>query len=212
MRGRFGLVGALFIGCAGLGASVYVGVVALSQPVDAATAAPLKLVPAPQTPVPVPTPAPAPQAPAPANALPPPKVINQKTYGDWVYSCLAFANGKTVCSISQTLSNAETKKPVFLWRIGQDGKGGLIGIWQSPTGVLVGRGIVLDAGTPKPIAIPFEFCGQGGCEATGNLAADFLASLSKAQKASATIFQRDGKGVTFPLSVKGLADGLAALK
>jgi invasion protein IalB len=211
MRGRFGLVGALIVGFTALG-TAGLGVVALSQPADAATAAPLKLVPAPQTPVPVPTPAPAPQAPAPANALPPPKVINQKTYGDWVYSCLAFANGKTACSISQTLSDVKTKKPVFLWRIGQDGKGGLIGIWQSPTGVLVGRGIVLDAGTPKPIAIPFEFCGQGGCEATGNLAPDFLASLSNAQKASATIFQRDGKGVTFPLSVKGLADGLAALK
>jgi len=209
MRVRFGLVGALLIGCAALGTAC-LSAASLSRPAEAATAAPLKLVPAPLTPAPVPVPAP--QAPAPANAPPPPKVINQKTYGDWVYSCLAFANGKTVCSISQTLSDAATKKPVFLWRIGQDGKGGLIGIWQSPTGVLVGRGIVLDAGTPKPIAIPFEFCGQGGCEATGNLAADFLASLSKAQKASATIFQRDGKGVTFPLSVKGLADGLAALK
>ncbi len=94
----------------------------------------------------------------------------------------------------------------------QDGKGGLIGIWQTPTGVMVNRGIVLDAGTPKPIAIPFEFCGQGACEATGNLAPDFLDSLAKAQKASATIYGRGDKGLNFPLSVKGLSDGLAELR
>ena len=104
-----------------------------------------------------------------------------------------------------------SRAPVFLWRIVQDGKGGFVGVWQTPTGVLVNRGILLDAGTPQPIAIPFEYCGQGGCEATGNLASDFLESLGKAQKASATIFGRNGKGLTFQLSVKGLGDGLAEL-
>ncbi|HEY5081735.1 MAG TPA: invasion associated locus B family protein [Bauldia sp.] len=109
-------------------------------------------------------------------------------------------------------SPGKGRAPVFLWRIVQDGKGGLVGVWQTRTGVLVNRGILLDAGTPQPIAIPFEYCGQGGCEATGNLASDFLESLGKAQKASATIFGRNGKGLTFQLSVKGLGDGLAELK
>ena len=211
MRFLLGLGVVLLLACAGVGVAFYSGALSMSEPSDAASATP------PPTPRPAPAAVPAGSAAAPAAApaapaTPPPTVINKKAFGDWVYSCLAFADGKTECSISQQLSDIKSKQPVFLWRIAQDGKGGLVGIWQTPTGVLVNRGIVLDAGTPKPIAIPFEYCGQGGCEATGNLAADFLDSLSKAQKASATIYTRGAKGLTFPLSVKGLSDGLAELK
>ncbi len=200
MRVIFGVAIALVLLCAGAGAAAYFGLFSFSEPSDAAT---------PNTAAPKQAPA----APAQSAAQPPaPTVSDQKNYGDWLYSCLTFADGKKQCSIVQTLSDSKTKQAVFQWRIAQNGNGGLVGIWQTPTGVLVNRGIVLDAGTPKPIAIPYEFCGQGGCEATGNLAADFLGSIGKAQKASATIFGRGDKPVTFPISVKGLPDGLAALK
>ena len=198
MRFVAGVAAVCVLGCVGVGAAFLTGALSFSDSSDAA-----------------PAPAPVTKAPTVAAPAPPPgapKVSKEKTYGDWVYSCLTFADGKVQCAIAQTLSDSKTKRPVFLWRIAEDGNGGLVGIWQTPTGVVVKRGIVLDAGTPKPIAIPYEYCGTGGCEATGNLAADFLASLAKAQKASATIFARDGKPITFPLSVNGLADGLAALK
>lgn len=164
--------------------------------------------------VPTPKPRPQPDAAIPATNAPAtaPKVTSTKTFGDWIYTCLTFAGGKIRCSIAQTLSNSETKKPVFQWRIAQDEKSGFVGIWQTPTGVLVNHGIVLDIGTPKPITIPFEYCAPGGCEAVGNLAADFVATLATAQKASATLFGRDGKGINYPFSVKGLNAGLAALK
>lgn len=181
--------------------------VSVAMGMPAAPAAAASSVP---TPVPRPTPGTAaPATSAPANG---PKVTNTKTFGDWVYTCLTFPDGKIRCSIAQTLSNSQTKKPVFQWRIAQDEKSGFVGIWQTPTGVLVNHGIVLDVGTPKPITIPFEYCAPGGCEAVGNLAADFVATLAKAQKATATLFGRDGKGITYPFSVKGLSAGLAALK
>jgi invasion protein IalB len=163
-------------------------------------------------------PAPQPAAPQPAAPAAPaadanaPKVTKKATYGDWVYTCLGFQNGTVQCSIAQTLSSSETKKPVFQWRIAQNGKGGLVGIWQTPTGVLVNHGIVMGVGAPKPAVIPFEYCAPGGCEAVGDLAPDFVTAIAKADKLTATIFGRDGKGVTYPFSSKGLADGLAALK
>lgn len=204
MRVVFGVAVALVLLCVGIGAATYFGVFSLAETSDAATPNTAAPKPAPATVAPKPAPS-TPQAPA-------PKVTNQKAYGDWQYSCLNFADGKVQCSIVQTLSDTKSKQPVFQWRIGQNGNGGLLAIWQTPTGVMVNRGIVLDVGTPKPIAIPYEYCGQGGCEATGNLADDFLASIGKAQKASATVFARGEKPITFPISVKGLADGLAALK
>jgi invasion protein IalB len=194
---------ALFVICLGVGAANYFDIFSLSDTSDAAT--PVTAVPK------VPAPAPS-QEGAQGQQAAQPKVSNQKNYGDWLYSCLTFADNKVQCSVVQTLSDNKSKQPVFQWRIVQNGNGGLVGIWQTPTGVMVNRGIVLEVGTPKPIAIPYEYCGQGGCEATGNLAPDFLATLAKAQKASATIFARGEKGITFPISVKGLSEALAALK
>jgi len=169
---------------------------------------------------PVPAPNPgivgAPPATAPVASAPPqgqPKVVKSETYGDWVYGCVEQPDTKEVrCSISQRLADSESKAAIFLWRISQDGKGGLVGMWQTPNGVLLSRGIILEAGTPKPIAIPYETCGNGGCQAVANLAADFVETLAKTPQATATVFKRNGEGVKLALSVKGLADGLTALR
>ncbi len=116
--------------------------------------------------------------------------------------------GPAVCSISQTLSDATTKAPLFLWRIQQGGQG-LIAEWQTRTGVMVDRGIVLDTGGEKPTAIPFQLCTPTGCQAVANLAPDFVAILTAATKATVTIYPIGSKGITLTLSTKGLPDALA---
>jgi invasion protein IalB len=153
------------------------------------------------------------QVPAqPANAGPQPTVVARETYGDWIYTCIKMPAGdETRCGIIQQLSQSGTGASVFLWRIAQDGKGGMIGEWETPTGIIVGRGITLDAGTEKPIVIPFQACTQGGCVAIANLAPDFVDTLSRAQAATAVVYPIGGQGVRLTLSVKGLAEGLAAL-
>jgi invasion protein IalB len=140
-------------------------------------------------------------------------VTKTATYEDWIYQCVKLPNSEQVrCGISQQLADAKTKAPLFVWRIVQDGKGGLVGEWQTRTGIMVSRGIVLDAGTEKPITIPFELCTPQGCQAVANLADDFIAALTKAEKATATVVPIGAQPVMLALSVKGLAQGLAALK
>jgi invasion protein IalB len=158
------------------------------------------------------------QAPAPgeqaSNAPPQPQmtVTARETYGDWVYTCVELPAGdETRCGIVQQLLNKETGAGVFVWRIAQDGKGGLVSEWQTPTGIVVGRGIVLDAGTEEPITIPFQACTPTGCVAVANLAADFVETLSRTESASAVVFPIGGQGVRLILSVKGLAESLVAL-
>ncbi len=172
-----------------------------------------------QPPIPTPNPgAPAAQTAAPPAAgqqqqRPQPRVVKQENYGDWVYVCLESPQDKSVrCSITQQLADEKSKQGIFSWRIVQDGKGGMVGIWQTPPQVLLNRGITIDAGSPKPIAVPYERCGQRSCRAVAALAPDYIETLTKAEKAVATIVLRNGKAVNLPLSVKGLADGLAALK
>lgn len=150
-----------------------------------------------------------PQAPAPAQ----PQMTNRTTYEDWVYGCFETPDGsETRCSINQSLLDADTRNLVLLWRIIEDGQGGLAGIWQTPDAVLLRPGIRLDAGTPDPIVIPYEACGGGFCQASGTLAPEFIQTLSTADRITATIVAQNGRPVTLQFSVDGLAEGLAALR
>lgn len=209
----------LVVVAAGFGASFFTGAISIAQP----TAAPV--------PNPVPRPAAnqgtagaqstggqqaatgAAQAPADQNGDGKPVVTKTQTFKDWVFSCVkrAAADTDQTCSIVQQLSDSQTKTPLFQWRITKTDKG-LVGEWQTRTGILVDRGIVLDAGTPKPVAIPFQLCTPTGCQAVANLAPDFIDTLSKTPKATATVFPIGQKGITLSLSVAGLPDALAALK
>lgn len=156
--------------------------------------------------------APQPQA-APPVAAAPPAQLPGEPMGDWLFNCTT--NPQTSmkqCTIMQQLSDEKSKSVVFAWLIGDDGKGNLVSVWQTPTGILVNRGVAIDVGTEKPIAVPFTACITGHCEAVATLAPDFVETLIKAEKATATIFAVSGQGLTFKLSVKGLSDGIAALK
>ena len=133
--------------------------------------------------------------------------------GDWIVNC--GTNPQTArqqCTISQQLTDKRTQSVVFTWLIGDDGAGNLVAVWQTPTGVLLNRGVVIDVGNDKPISVPFTSCAPGQCEAIANLAPDFIDILTKATKATATVFTMAGDGLTFSLSVDGLAQALDAVK
>lgn len=149
----------------------------------------------------------------PEAAVPQPRVLREETYGDWRYYCLEGVGGAApVCSTVQQLRIAETGAAVFIWRISQDGHGGLVGTWQVPETVLLGGGLTLDAGTPKPLTVPFDGCGAGSCQVVANLAPDFIQALTSAKTLSASIVLKNRENVKFPLSPKGLGDALAALQ
>jgi invasion protein IalB len=212
VRFLWALIGLLVVAAVGIGVSFFTGAISIAQPTNN---------------VPIPTPRPAPTAQQPAAQggaaatqaagtaveQPQPVVTKTQTYGDWIYSCIKRQPTDTAvqCSIVQQLSDAQSKAPLFLWRITAADKG-MVAEWQTRTGIMVDRGIVLDAGTEKPITIPFQLCTPTGCQAVANLAPDFIDTLRKAQKASATVFPIGAQGIQLTLSVKGLADALAALK
>ena len=119
---------------------------------------------------------------------------------------------KKQCTIAQQLTDEKTKSVVFAWLIGNDGTGNLVAVWQTPTGVLVNRGVVVNVGTEKPVAVPFTSCLAGHCEAIANLAPDFIERLVGATSATATDYTVAGQGLTFKLSVNGLAKAIDAVK
>lgn len=213
------LTGALLIAL-GFLIAILVGVLSgfispgqLAAPFTGAAAAPAS-PPAASQPVSAPKVEATSTAPAATPAAPAtqPRVLHEETFGDWRYFCVEAAEGAApACSAVQQLRIAETGTAVFVWRIVQDGRGGLVGIWQVPETVLLAAGLTLDAGTPKPLVIPFESCGAGSCQVVANLASDFIQSLLRARTLSASVVLTNRQSVKFPLSANGLGDALAAL-
>jgi invasion protein IalB len=155
---------------------------------------------------------PAPAATSGQPAGQPARVLRDETFGDWRFVCAEAAEGATAtCSATQQLLVAESGAAVFVWRIIQDGRGGLVGVWQVPETVLLAAGLTLNAGTPEPVVLPFDLCGGGTCQVIANLAPDFIETLSGAEALSASVVLANRQGLTFPLSPDGLDEALAAL-
>ena len=72
--------------------------------------------------------------------------------------------------------------------------------------------MLLDAGTPQPIVVPFERCGAGRCEAIANLAPDFLETLSTTEKITIGLVAANGQRVGLSVSPRGLKAGIEALQ
>lgn len=111
----------------------------------------------------------------------------------------------------QRLADSKSGNPLFVWRISQNGQGGLVGTWQTPEIVLLTRGVYLNVGTPEPLLIPFERCGGGSCLAVATLAPDLIQTITAATEITVGYVLTDGRQLTFPMSPKGLAAGLAEL-
>jgi invasion protein IalB len=140
-------------------------------------------------------------------------VLRGQPIGDWVFSCgVNPQTSKKQCTIAQQLTDEKTKSVVFAWLIGNDGSGNLVAIWQTPIGIMVNRGVVVNVGDERPVSVPFTSCVTGHCEAIANLAPDFIQTLAKAASATATVYTVGGQGLTFKLSVNGLAQAIDAVK
>lgn len=186
------------------------GIVRPAQLVALVTGAPPSAtVPAPTAVVEqvAPTPATTPATPA---SVATPKVVREATFGDWRFYCVEAS--KPICSIMQQLRVSDTGAAVFVWTMVQDGRGGLVGVWQVPETVQLSSGLSLDAGTPQPVVMPFEGCGNGSCRVMGNLTPGFIQTLSDAKTLSASVVLTNQQNVKFPLSAKGLKEALAELQ
>lgn len=152
----------------------------------------------------------------PRNAALPPTdtaAIGGQSIGDWKLDCgVNPRTSKKQCTIAQQLTDEVSKSVIFAWLIGNDGEGNLVAVWQTPTGVLVNRGVEIDVGTGKPIAVPYTSCITGHCEAIANLAPDFIHALATATRATVTVYTVAGRGMTFTLSVNGLAEAIDAVE
>lgn len=49
-----------------------------------------------------------------------------QTFGDWVYQCAQVAEGKSVCSLNQTLVDQQSNQPILKFTLGRDVSNGTV--------------------------------------------------------------------------------------
>ena len=129
----------------------------------------------------------------------------QATYDNWQMRCRdgATTADKKSCVGLLEVINTQKHQLILGWLMGLNGKGGLTTTLQTPTGVLVGRGLDMTLGTSGPRHFTYSTCGQNGCEASMEMDDVFISDLIGADKAQITIYTTDGKAVNIGIPVKG---------
>ncbi len=161
-------------------------------------------------------PAPKPAAPAatPPSAVPVAPGGTGQAFGAWRMACEPDVNapGKQACVVAQTVNEQLSRNVVFVWMIQYDDKGKLNGIFRTVSGVYVNKGLQLQvAANSLPVQVPYELCAPNQCQATFEMSADLVKTLSSAKETSVTMLLINGQSATVKLPMDGFAAATAAL-
>jgi len=159
------------------------------------------------------TPAAKPVAPPAAGPdAPPPAQGTGQRFGAWILACPPPEQSKAGCLLAQEVSEALSRKVVFVWLIQYDDKGQLLGAFRLPTGVFVNRGLILKI-DPKTDGLRVEYtrCDPGECQAVFSITNDLAKQLTTAKSVTVTIALTSGKAADVELSMDGFAGALSAL-
>ena len=136
------------------------------------------------------------------------------TYDSWSVTCTDTVEKftKKVCRGVLQVVGQNPRGVVFVWIIGRDTKGVLRTVLQTPTGVQIPKGVGIKLGDQPAKTIAYTSCIPQQCEADVELdAAAMKKEAAISSDAVATIYARDGRGVNFKFSIKGIDNVLASV-
>jgi invasion protein IalB len=172
-----------------------------------------------QAPVPPARPA-APSAPqtqqqqaAPAPVVP---QRSERTVQDsWTINCVQMktSDPKKTCSAIMQVAEPKNRRVVFAWVIGRTPDGVMTSVFQTPTRVLLQKGVELKLGNAAPHKADFVVCSNQSCEASlpMNDAVIREAMAAAGGNAVATVTVANGQAVNFTMPIKGIDKVLAAI-
>ncbi len=135
-------------------------------------------------------------------------------FGDWVFQCVALAEGKTACALDYTLVSRPDNRPVLRLSLGRNWKGeGVVLTAIMPLGIWLPAGASGTVDQGKPFAFTLETCLQQRCIGTYPVSGEFLKALRDGKQLSVSFtLSGERKRVTLDASLAGLADGLKAAR
>lgn len=152
---------------------------------------------------------------APGAALAQAKVGDR--FGDWVFECVALAEGRTACALTSSIASRAGNQRLVQFSLGRnEARGGVVLTAFLPLGIHLPSGVsgAIDQG--KPFQYVLETClPRQGCIATHPVSAEFLKALQGGKQLSISVaFAAAGgpRPVSGSAALSGLAEGLKAAK
>ena len=131
-------------------------------------------------------------------------------FGDWVFGCMALAEGKTACALTQTIVSKKDNRRIVKFSLAHnEKKGALVLTAVLPLGIHLPSGAsgAIDQG--RAFQYTLETCLQFGCIATYAVDGSFLKAMQSGQKLNINFSFNGGKQpVAIAGSLSGLAEGL----
>ena len=139
--------------------------------------------------------------------------IETMVYDRWTVTCRVAAseNAKRSCSAALRIVDNQ-QQLVILWEIGRGTDGGIKGSMQTPTGVMVQKGIDLKVGESRVGKLEYSACVPQNCEAAGAMDNAQIKTMAAASEMVITIHAKDGRDVNFKFPMKGLDKALSAIR
>lgn len=154
-------------------------------------------------------------APATPAAPPPPTPQRVETFvqDSWTVTCQEMSGSpKKICSATLQVIDQEKRAVLFSWIIGKTPEGVMTAVFQTPTGVLLQRGLELKIGSATtPRKVNYVACNAQRCEASMPMDDAFIKEASASPTAVATIYLVDGRAANFNLNTKGFDKAVAAI-
>ena len=146
------------------------------------------------------------------------EIANGQSFGDWLVRCDALGVNRTRCMLSQRVARSDNgallAEVLAFWS--DDSPAAPILVAQAPVGIYLPTSFVLQPeGSEDDQRLDFiwQSCNQTICEAIGLPDAEKLDQLTGAERLLAGYRPSIGaEARVFPISTKGLAEGVEALK
>lgn len=134
-------------------------------------------------------------------------------YDRWTVTCqeVVAANSKKTCSAALRITNGE-QQLVMLLQIASAKDGKIHAIMQTPTGVMVQKGVDLMIGDASVGKLDYAACVPENCEATGALEEPSMKKIEAASTMVVTIHGKDGRDVHFKFPLTGVEKAVAAVR
>jgi invasion protein IalB len=144
------------------------------------------------------------QTPAPKSTEPASTKHWSNTIGDWIVACAQNDQGK-VCALSQTLSDAESKRVVAAWSFNKGAGDKVNAMLRGPLGVALAPGVQIAIDAEKPFSANYETCSSIGCIANFETTPALLAQLRKASKVSVVFQGVRGRPISLDFQMRGFS-------
>jgi invasion protein IalB len=134
------------------------------------------------------------------------------TYDQWVVTCRQNASDPKSCTAVLRVVQAPNQTVVLLWQIDKNKDGAIQSALQTPTGVLVQKGVEFKVGEQTISKLDYMACTPQNCEATGALDEALASKFNSLSEVTVTIHAKDGRDINFKFPIKGIDKTIAAVR